>query len=124
MATLPFSVYRRGAPARDVSTQHAVDAAIIVAVWGDGSVIRCGRTVVWVEGSERFSAADSYDAAADVMAARLKRVVQGEWKRRYPNRDYPSGYVPVGDTVEALGFPVSTVAPKIPSRNLDNPRSW
>ena len=53
-------------------TKYAEDACAIVALYGDGAKIRCHWKVVWHEGHELFPIAESYDAAADVMAERLR----------------------------------------------------
>lgn len=52
--------------------KHAEDAAALVAVLGNGYTIRSGRSVVlWVEGEEEISAADSYDVVADTVMRRF-----------------------------------------------------
>lgn len=46
-------------------------AAAMVAVLGDGSTVRtAGGQVVWREGAEEYSAAESYDNAAETMRYR------------------------------------------------------
>lgn len=57
----------------EASAKHAEVAAAIVAVLGEGATIRYNHNVVvWTEGQEGKSAADSYDDAADIMASRVK----------------------------------------------------
>lgn len=49
------------------------DAACLAGMYGDGAQIRIGHAkscTVWNEGSEDFSAAESYDGAAKIMADR------------------------------------------------------
>ena len=52
-----------------------VDAAIFVAALESGATVRVGhspKSIVWEVDAEDFSAGDSYDRAADVMAQRAK----------------------------------------------------
>lgn len=42
------------------------DAAVLIAVYGDGSSIKLRHVkTVWFEGAEKFSAGDSYDGVAE-----------------------------------------------------------
>lgn len=50
---------------------HAEDAAAFVGIIGDGATVRHGRRIVWREGSEDESAAESYDGAAERMRDRI-----------------------------------------------------
>jgi hypothetical protein len=53
---------------------HAEDAAAMVAVLGEGACITdpgCG--ILWSEGSEAFSAGESYDGVAEVVHKRAAR---------------------------------------------------
>jgi hypothetical protein len=48
--------------------------AMLVACLDEGAEVRFGhssRAVVWTEGAEEFSAADSYDGAAEIMVTRF-----------------------------------------------------
>lgn len=54
------------------ATRHVEDAAAFVALLGAGATVRDGhRKVIWQEGDEDFPAADSYDAAGEVMLQRI-----------------------------------------------------
>ena len=58
----------------EASAKHAEVAAMIAACLGEGSTVRDGhakRNIVWREGSEAFSASESYDGAAEVMHHRM-----------------------------------------------------
>lgn len=53
--------------------KHYEDAACIVASYGSGASVRFGhskRNTLWKEGSEEFSAGESYDRAGNVMRER------------------------------------------------------
>jgi hypothetical protein len=57
------------------STKDPDRAAMLVACLGEGSDVRDGhrkKDIIWREGSEAFSAAESYDGAADVMTERIR----------------------------------------------------
>jgi diaminopimelate epimerase len=66
-------------------------AASVVALLGDGAVIKADhRLIVWREGKEEISAAESYDTVARVIAERLidvarkqvnKNMGAGTWER-------------------------------------------
>jgi hypothetical protein len=59
--------------------KHAKDAAAMVALYGPGSTIRIGHhLVVWREGEENFSAAESYDRVASIVKSRLEGVSRTE----------------------------------------------
>ncbi len=52
--------------------RYAEDAAALVAL--GGGVVKHGHSVlVWTEGAEQFSAGESYDGAAAIMIARLRK---------------------------------------------------
>jgi hypothetical protein len=51
--------------------RHLEDAAALVALQGDGAKIRFGRVVLWREGSEDYSASESYDGVAELCYSRL-----------------------------------------------------
>jgi len=58
--------------------KRAEDAACLVAFLGNGATIRWGhstRGIVWREGSESQSAADSYDLVAEVIHRRCSDMV-------------------------------------------------
>ncbi len=55
------------------SCKYAEEAAVLVAALGDGTEIRTSHSkgsVVWREGKEMQSAAESYDYVSDKIAAR------------------------------------------------------
>ena len=52
------------------STKDALEAAMLVACMGKGSDVRTKDDIVWTEGDEEFSAAESYDRAAEIMEKR------------------------------------------------------
>jgi len=55
------------------AASSAEDAAMIVAMLGEGSTVRVARRIVWREGSETISAGESYDDAAYIMRDRAGR---------------------------------------------------
>ena len=55
----------------EASAKHAEVAAMIAACLGEGSTVRDRGLLVWREGSEAFSASESYDGAAEVMHHRM-----------------------------------------------------
>lgn len=53
------------------SFKHLEDAAQFVAFRGSGSTVRLGHSIkLWTEGSEEFSADESFDNAAEIMRRR------------------------------------------------------
>lgn len=53
--------------------KHLEDAAALAALNGNGATIRDGHSlVVWKEGFEEFSAAESYDRVAEIAWERIK----------------------------------------------------
>jgi len=57
----------------EASVKSAVSAAMIAAGYGSLVDVRWGHSkkdMLWNEGEEEFSAAESYDGAAEVMAER------------------------------------------------------
>lgn len=82
MAAAPeWKVYRNGEYI--AACKHAEDAAILVSAAG-GDVRHGHRTadIVWREGAEEFSAAESYDGAASIMVARVEARWSDARKRR------------------------------------------
>ena len=78
-----FKIYFNGI--YEGSTKDPDRAAMLCACLGEGSDVRDGpakRDIVWREGSEAFSASESYDGAADVMMERV-RVVENATKARF-----------------------------------------
>lgn len=75
MAASPdFKVYNAENDYR-AAFKDASEAAILVAVLGDGSTIRYGHTrkgIVWEEGKEDQPAGESYDHVAEVVYARVE----------------------------------------------------
>ena len=68
MAASPqFKIYREGEYV--ASVKYLEDAAAIVSVSG-GVVKYQHKYTIWTEGSEEFSAGDSFDAAAEIMRER------------------------------------------------------
>ncbi|WP_458098565.1 hypothetical protein [Roseomonas sp. WA12] len=71
-ATPPWKVFRRGEYV--ASCHYAEDAAAVVGL--SGGDVRFGghakRDIVFTEGAEEVSAADSYDGAAAVMRDRVE----------------------------------------------------
>jgi hypothetical protein len=64
----PWKVYRDREHV--ASLRYSEDAAMLASMC-PGSVVKWDhRTVVWREGSEEFSAADSYDGASEIMIRR------------------------------------------------------
>ena len=65
----------------EAAVKHAEVAAMLVATLGDGWTVRNGhakRDIVWTEGAEQFSAAESYDGAAEVMHIRMRNGSDGQ----------------------------------------------
>lgn len=46
------------------------DAANLAGSYGAGAKIKHGTVLIWTEGAEEFSAAESFDGAASIMATR------------------------------------------------------
>lgn len=54
------------------AVKEVAPAAILVAWYGDGATIRAGhRVIVWTEGAESQSAAESYDYVSNLVGRRL-----------------------------------------------------
>ena len=56
------------------SVKYFEDAACLMSFYGEGASVRAGhgkKETLWTEGRESFSAGESYDDAAEVMASRL-----------------------------------------------------
>jgi len=72
MAQSPqFKVYRNGEYV--AACKYAEDAAAMVSLTPSGEIKYGHRLVVWREGSEEFSAGNSYDGAAAVMFERIQK---------------------------------------------------
>ena len=71
-ATPRWKVYRDGEYV--ASCKYVEDAAALIGVSNCGEVRDGdnGRKVVWREGREAFSAADSYDGVAEVVHSRVR----------------------------------------------------
>lgn len=64
--------------------KHYEDAAALVALNGNGSTVRLGHSkkdTLWTEGSERISAAESYDEAAQIMIERKDAICNKHLRR-------------------------------------------
>ncbi len=59
--------------------KHAEDAAIVIGVWGGGSIRWNHKYTVWDEGEETQGAAESYDFVATTVNERI------EAHNRFPN---------------------------------------
>ena len=55
------------------AVRYCEDAAILVGGLGDGTVIKCNGRIVWREGREEISAAESYDRVTRIVHDRLVR---------------------------------------------------
>ncbi len=63
------------------------DAAAMVAILGHGSTVRYDhRLIVWTEGSEEFSASESYDRAGEVMEQRRYAAAKNNYDSVYSRR--------------------------------------
>lgn len=71
---LKFQVYR-GSELM-AATRYAEDAAMCIAS-GTGNRVRYGDQVVWREGQEIITAAESYDKASDIMNNRASDAIEG-----------------------------------------------
>ena len=69
MAQTPWKVYDRDGELR-AAVRHAEDAAVLVAVLGDGTTIRRNNLIVWHEGCEAQPALESYDEVASLCHSR------------------------------------------------------
>lgn len=74
MASAPsWKVYRFGKSGEYIGAcKYAEDAAALAAIVGAAVIKWNHRLIVWTEGAEAFSAAESYDRAADIMHRRLE----------------------------------------------------
>lgn len=55
-------------------TKYAEDAAALASIFGNGAEVRHGhgkKDRVWYDGTEEFSAGESYDGAARIMIERV-----------------------------------------------------
>lgn len=70
-ADLNFRVYNQD---RQIvgALRWAEDAAALAGSMGAGTTIRIANKLVWHEGREKFSAAESYDGAAIIMLDRWR----------------------------------------------------
>lgn len=64
-----YQIFRKGGEEM-ARTKYAEDAAAMVAHLGEGTTVKVGGSVVWVEGNEKVHAWESYDEAAAVMDRR------------------------------------------------------
>lgn len=63
------------------------DAAILLAALGEGTTLRYGhakRDIVWHEGQEETSANESYDVVAEVVKARIHKILYKDSPPYYP----------------------------------------
>lgn len=89
MAASPFWKVFNGDGEYRACTKDVEDAAVLVAFYGPGATIRAGhKTVVWREGAEKQSAAESYDYVATLVYERFaaaqeaRTAKQQEWALR------------------------------------------
>ena len=79
MASSPqFKVYDSEGVYR-AACKDIYSAAVLVAFYGDGGTIRHGhstRSIVWREGSEIQSAAESYDFTDEVVSKRMAQTLR------------------------------------------------
>lgn len=81
--TPQWKVYRYGKNGEYVAaTKYAEDAAALVALMTDGVVKYDHKFVVWTEGAETISAAESYDQAAAIMLKRHEEYYTAAKARR------------------------------------------
>jgi len=81
-STLRFKVYNT-AKEYIAAFKYLEDAAAFCTILGDGATIRDGhKTILWTEGKEAFSAADSYDQAAEIMSQRRAQAHIAAAKKR------------------------------------------
>lgn len=91
-----FKVYRSGEYIG--CTKYAEDAAALVSV--AGGTVKYGHSVtIWREGSEAFSAGESYDRAAEWMNYRVRKANEaaflkawGHLPDQYEPATEPAGY--------------------------------
>lgn len=57
------------------------DAAALAGNYGDGAKIKYGTILVWHEGHEAISAAESYDSAASIMSERYRTKQREAFKK-------------------------------------------
>lgn len=71
-----FSFYVVNAESKTMgATVHAEDAAAFASMLGDGAAVTTPMgAILWTEGDEDFSAADSYDGAAEIILKRAQGV--------------------------------------------------
>ena len=91
--------------------KHYEDAAVLAAATSSGIEVKQSGTLLWAEGNEEFSAAESYDRAAEVMRARNERRIQTTLAnqelrlrgcRYYKNGWHQDGVLLAADAIEAL----------------------
>lgn len=63
--------------------KYASDAAAVVGLTGHGTVKYDHSLIVWREGSERVSASESYDEAAETMLERLDDYHNRSFRKAY-----------------------------------------
>ena len=105
MANSPLWKIYSGEKEYVASCKYAEDAAALVALYGNGATVRYHHsTVVWSEGSESQSAAESYSSAALVMHDRIKAKMRSTYDKQYGKQS-----VDVDGVVSVPGFGQLTV---------------
>lgn len=82
MATLPLKVYRDGELVG--SCKYFEDAAAICGMTPGTTVKWQGRTLIFTEGEEGSNAADSWDAAAELMRSRVEAITTNKPREQRP----------------------------------------
>ena len=70
---MPYKVYAEDGEFL-ASCRYVIDAATIVGAMGAGTIRFEHRRIVWHEGSESFSASESYDGVEETIRERLALV--------------------------------------------------
>ncbi len=84
-ASPEFKVYNKAGEYR-ACCKDAAEAAVLVAFLGDGAKVRWlhgSKWVLWHEGAEDSSAAESYDHAAEVMLVRRDSINAEQHHKTY-----------------------------------------
>lgn len=68
---MPYKVYAEDGEFL-ASCRYVIDAATIVGAMGAGTIRFEHRRIVWREGSEDFSAAESYDGVEAIIRDRIE----------------------------------------------------
>jgi len=69
--------------------KHIEDAAIIIGVWGEGTIRFGHNLIIWNEGNEHRLAADSYDHVANVALKRIHQHNLKCYREQHPNEKLP-----------------------------------